>query len=1124
MIQPVAYDVMGRQDKNYLPYADPNSSAGNSYRPNALGDQATFYNNGLSDKIADDSSPFTQQLFENSPLQRVYAIGNIGAGFNPLTGTHYKTLHYRSNSTVADGAILKFDPAGTNTGNYDDFTLNIDEVLDEDGHKLLVFKNALEQVVLKREYANTSINGLPVTYFDTYYVYNNAGLLAYVIPPKATTLIKSGSTIAGTAVAALIFKYIYDAKGRIAEKTLPGTGTVYIVYDPLDRPVLLQNAKLKSGNKWNYIKYDVKGRTIAQGIYINTATTQGAMQTIVDAVDYSVNWYESRTSNTTYGNYTNTCFPTASITPLAYSYFDDYDLNQDGTSDYNYSPISGAAAAVTRTKGLLTIIKTRTSGSGVSPTVWLTKISFYDKYNNLIQLRSNNQLYSSSIADAKTMIYSFTGKITKTQVTKTIASGNSTSVTSSYYYDHMDRVTAIDQQYNTLPVVRVAGYSYNEIGQLVDKQLHSVNSGGSWLQSIDYRYDIRGRMTTINNSKLVTDNGAGSGYTNDDSNDIFGMEILYDRADANLGNTPSYNGNISAVKWMSQNSTGVKTYERSYKYGYDLLNRLTGGIYAERTTTGTGAFNSNLNGFDESGISYDENGNILKLKRNSSTQGTNSYTVVDDLTYTYDPNNANRLVGVTDGGTTSNYTGYGFKNQTGTTNPYAYDSGGNLTTDPYKGLTITYNDLNRTDKIAFASSANRYIDYTYDADGTLLRKRVYDDVSGVATLKSTTDYIDGFVYANGVLGYFKTPDGRVRNAAGTLISEYSISDQQGNARITFDNSGTGGSLAIIQENSYYAFGLQLANSPVSAPTVPKKELYNGGSEWQNDFSNLPDYYQTYYRNYDPAIGRFIVADPMAEMTESLTAYAYADNNPVMLNDPLGDYALKLQEIVDQIMLESNGRGGNYNTSAKIFTYFTEEDIKTIIRGPSNQNLQGGEGGLTDPGSHVGFDKKGRLVLVTNTVVLVPNTNLSPVKGINSPAEVKVISETIIVDASQLRGPKDGPTPWYGNFLGPGPNDDPRYLRGYDRKILRPIDMLDEGAQQHDYAYYKANTGGIKGALFNKSVRKADIALANSARWVIIYSWLNIDDPVSKKPVTSAELKWAWGVTIAFSDLGTLKKF
>jgi len=74
------------------------------------------------------------------------------------------------------------------------------------------------------------------------------------------------------------------------------------------------------------------------------------------------------------------------------------------------------------------------------------------------------------------------------------------------------------------------------------------------------------------------------------------------------------------------------------------------------------------------------------------------------------------------------------------------------------------------------------------------------------------------------------------------------------------------------------------------PSAANKQLYNGGSEWQNDFANLPDLYETHYRNYDPTLGRFVSVDPLAEASESLTSYQYAFNNPLMFNDPLGDLA------------------------------------------------------------------------------------------------------------------------------------------------------------------------------------------------------------------------------------------
>jgi hypothetical protein len=117
-----------------------------------------------------------------------------------------------------------------------------------------------------------------------------------------------------------------------------------------------------------------------------------------------------------------------------------------------------------------------------------------------------------------------------------------------------------------------------------------------------------------------------------------------------------------------------------------------------------------------------------------------------------------------------------------------------------------------------------------------------------------------------------------------------------------------------------------------------------------------------------------------------------------------------------------------------------------------------------------------------------------------------------------------PKPWYGNFTGPGPNKNPYQLKDANGKTLQPIDMIDAAAQRHDYAYYKANTGGVSGALFNRSVAKADIALARAANWVILYSILGIKDELTGKPITQKELSVAIMIAVTFQDLGTLKQF
>jgi RHS repeat-associated protein len=889
LIQPAAFDATGNQPSEYLSY--PGTDGTGSFRTASNSDLLSFYSNGTSTKTASDGSPFSQRVFESSPLHRLLKEGAVGDGFQP--SQHYTSASYRPN-TSADNVIL-WEVDGSYNNSYSANTLSVSDLTDADGVETLIFKDINGHTVLKRQLANQTVNGIAETYFDTYYIYNNAGLISYIVPPKAVALMNYTThsyLLSQAGVNKLIFTFVYDAMGRLIEKTIPGSAVLYMVYDPLNRPVLMQDGNLRKTNQWNYIKYDAGGRAVSQGIYTDaTNTSRVLMQQYVSGLTgYSTTWFESRSGTViNSGYYTNNVFPTNNISPLAYAYFDDYDLNQDASyiADYNYTPqsLGNEATPTTYSKGLPTIICKRSVGSGLS-NIWLTSVIFYDKHGNVIQVQSNNQLNYTSITavtDSKTYVPDFSGKTLQSKVIKITATGtagtNTILTTFTYDADNI-RVAAIDQKYNAQSVIHIASYAYNELGQLVKK---SLGSNPNPLQSVDYRYNIRGQLLSINNSTLTNDSGTIN--SNGETNDLFGMNLLYDKVDANVGNTASYSGRITGIKWTAKNNSNVNTNERSYKYTYDPLNRLTQSVYAERLSGNTGSFSLNADGFDESGITYDENGNLITLKRNSSTIGGSSNNQVDNLTYTYSAANPNQLQSVTDG-SGANYTGYGFRNLTGSTTGYGYDvsGNGNLTNDYYKGLTIAYNVLNRTDKITVTTSTNRYIYYTYDAVGKLLRKQQYDN----GTLGTTTDYIDGYVYVNNTLSYFSMPEGRVVYVSATQLKpEYIINDQQGNARFGFQDNGSN-TVQIVQENSYYAFGLNMAASTVTIPTVPNRRLYNGGSEWQNDYANLPDYYQTGYRNYDAALSRFVAVDPNAETAESLTSYQYAGNNPVMNNDPMGN--------------------------------------------------------------------------------------------------------------------------------------------------------------------------------------------------------------------------------------------
>ena len=91
---------------------------------------------------------------------------------------------------------------------------------------------------------------------------------------------------------------------------------------------------------------------------------------------------------------------------------------------------------------------------------------------------------------------------------------------------------------------------------------------------------------------------------------------------------------------------------------------------------------------------------------------------------------------------------------------------------------------------------------------------------------------------------------------------------------------------LSQEQSYYPFGLQMAGISDKAllkQTNPYK--FNGGTELEED-GGL-NYYNTFYRKYDPQTGRFTGVDMLAEKYPGLSPYHFGNNNPALFNDPTG---------------------------------------------------------------------------------------------------------------------------------------------------------------------------------------------------------------------------------------------
>jgi RHS repeat-associated protein len=122
-----------------------------------------------------------------------------------------------------------------------------------------------------------------------------------------------------------------------------------------------------------------------------------------------------------------------------------------------------------------------------------------------------------------------------------------------------------------------------------------------------------------------------------------------------------------------------------------------------------------------------------------------------------------------------------------------------------------------------------------------------------------------------------------------------VADKNDDGFIQVSESDLGGSpgyTEILQENHYYAFGMNM-EGPWHVPVAPEDKVnqyqYNG-IERNSDLGL--DWDLAFFRSYNPAIGRWVQIDPLSEIAPELTLYRNAFNNPLSYIDPLGLFETK----------------------------------------------------------------------------------------------------------------------------------------------------------------------------------------------------------------------------------------
>ncbi len=230
-------------------------------------------------------------------------------------------------------------------------------------------------------------------------------------------------------------------------------------------------------------------------------------------------------------------------------------------------------------------------------------------------------------------------------------------------------------------------------------------------------------------------------------------------------------------------------------------------------------------------------------------------------------------------------------------------------------LLASWNVLGLPQTVTFSSGV--VINYSYAADGTKLREA--RTASGTTT---TTDYTGTLVLEDGTRSRMLFDGGYISMSDNAY--HFFLTDHLGSVRVVANSNG------VAEEyNHYYPLGGLLPTSTSSTGIQPLKYQ---GKEWAGAKGlNLYDFGA---RRYDPATGRWLSQDPLAEKYYGHSPYLFCVANPMRYVDPEGGSIYLLFYTV------GNSRGDEmFKAAAETRKYdiehsqsFNEEQDKVLLTG------------------------------------------------------------------------------------------------------------------------------------------------------------------------------------------------
>jgi len=792
------------------------------------------------------------------------------------------------------------------TGFYPINTLHKTTTTDANGNKQIVFTDKLGREVLLRQESNDGSERS-----DTYKVYDDKHRIIKMLPPGATN-----------STTKLLYSYLYSGDDLMIEKKVPDQEVLKYTYDDRDLMLSYQDGYLRAQNKqYNYL-YDNLGRVktegfaaegsniLSQPLIINTYGTDGidigkikncSKQLLEGSGFISTDYVYDNCGRKDY-EFSNHLLNLSSLTSFYkdYAYDSQHNLLEDREMIFTQNNDIHECRMYTDYDriGRLSKESMNLQSSGIKELSameythkeQLERLLLGNINNTMNYLQEVNYRYSPRRTLSRINNLGLQGNNCRDDATT--QSQRSSFVPDLFYQNLLYSINQGDCNEPFEPIT-TGDYRNDNIGGI------AWQVRGRPTQIFGYEYDYLDRI--ISSKSGINTNADGTTVNN-----LYNTNYTYDDSRGNLatvlrsgykenGNNIFIHGQIDNLVYSFDNGTNriqsiVDNGSAAVKdQGYNRKSSSRYRYSNDANNAGVGNGNINFDPSRQATIVY----NHLNLP--------NSVTFADgnELHYVYDA--------------------YGKLHQR-----YQVEGGIKTSEQTYIGRTefengiaeITHHSngfMRRTnvcdENAHLFLSIDEPIDRQYQALDISSTRKVNpaDNISYIAE-----DYVTlnkGFEVPMNSEFLADINPVNCENTAEVWMPHYNIKDHLGNTRVVFANLNGDNTIStdeIVSESHYYPFGLQMT-IPDAYKTGGIDYLYNG-KELQRSFDL--GYYDYGARFYDPSMGRFTSVDPLAEMYNYQSTYAYAANNPITNIDIMGMAAASTQELIQSAWDQGEGTYDN----------------------------------------------------------------------------------------------------------------------------------------------------------------------------------------------------------------------